>query len=112
MEKPLVDFLREKDFDVKWVAEIKKDMEDDEVLKMAYKEKRILLTNDKDFGELVFRQKKLSQGVVLLRIKGQDIKKKINLMSGLIEKYSFKILKHFVVVTENKIRLIPLEVKK
>ncbi len=112
VEKPLVDFLREKDFDVKWVAEIKKDMEDDEVLKMAYKEKRILLTNDKDFGELVFRQKKLSQGVVLLRIKGQDIKKKINLMSGLIEKYSFKILKHFVVVTENKIRLIPLEVKK
>ncbi|MEW5692055.1 MAG: DUF5615 family PIN-like protein [Candidatus Hydrogenedentota bacterium] len=54
VEKQIVDFLRNKGFDTKWVAEINKRMKDDEVCRLAYDEKRIIITNDKDFGEIVF----------------------------------------------------------
>ncbi len=43
-------------------------MPDDEVLLDAYNEGRILLTEDKDFGELVYRLNKPSRGIVLIRI--------------------------------------------
>lgn len=48
-------------------------MDDADLLMMAKQENRIL-TNDKDFGELVFLQKKLSLGILLLRVKGQSTK--------------------------------------
>jgi predicted nuclease of predicted toxin-antitoxin system len=46
---------------------------DEAILEIANQENRILLTNDKDFGEIVFRQKLITSGVILFRIKGQDV---------------------------------------
>jgi predicted nuclease of predicted toxin-antitoxin system len=57
IEKPLIDFLIKRGFDIKWVAEIDKQMSDNGVCEIANKEQRILITNDKDFGEIVFFQK-------------------------------------------------------
>ena len=41
---------------------------DDDVLALAFNERRILLTEDKDFGELVYRLKKPAHGIILIRI--------------------------------------------
>ena len=111
VEKAIVDLLREKGFDIKWVTEFNPDMNDPALLRMATAQKRILLTNDKDFGEMVFLQKKLSHGTILLRIKGQESKLKVRLVGRLIEKHGDKLAGHFVVVTKDKFRFIPLEVK-
>lgn len=70
---------------------------------------RIVLTNDKDFGGIVFLQKKISHGIILMRIKGQDVVMKIALLQKLLEKYHEKIIKHFVIVTKEKFRFIPME---
>lgn len=51
VEKPLVDFLDEKGFDIKWVTNIDKRMPDARVCEIANKEQRVIITNDKDFGE-------------------------------------------------------------
>ena len=46
--------LRNAGFDVLWVPEIGKDPGDEEIIKKAFEENRVLVTADKDFGELVF----------------------------------------------------------
>jgi predicted nuclease of predicted toxin-antitoxin system len=110
VEKPLVDFLGEMGFDIKWITNIDKRMPDDRVCEIANNEQRIIITNDKDFGEIVFYQKKIAYGIILLRVKGQNSSEKIILVEKLLDKYSDKITNHLVVVTKKKFRFIPLEV--
>jgi hypothetical protein len=49
------------------VAEISPRVGDDEVLRLAHEDERVLLTEDKDFGELVYARGLDSCGVVLFR---------------------------------------------
>lgn len=97
-------------FDIKWVTNIDKRMPDDRVCEIANSEQRIIITNDKDFGEIVFYQKKIVYGIILMRVKGQNSSEKIILLDKLLENYMDKITNHFVVLTKTKFRFIPLEV--
>jgi predicted nuclease of predicted toxin-antitoxin system len=54
-EAEIVSLLRSEGHEVLYVPEFKPGAADSEILPMAFKEKRILLTEDKDFGELVYR---------------------------------------------------------
>ncbi len=75
---------------------------------MAEKEKRILLTNDKDFGELIYRQKLISYGVILFRLKSQDEVKKFELLNNNVLSLEVdKIEKKFIVISEKKVRFLP-----
>ena len=61
--------LREGGHDVLWIREAAPGSSDNDVLGRATAESRLLITFDKDFGELVYRRgAKASQGVVLFRI--------------------------------------------
>ncbi len=109
IEKPLVDELRSLGYDTRWVAEDNPGLEDVGILSIAQKEDRVLLTNDKDFGEIVFRQRATPSGIILFRIKGQSSYAKIILLKKLLMLYGDKIARHFTVVTKNKFRFIPLQ---
>ncbi|MCK4859015.1 MAG: DUF5615 family PIN-like protein [Candidatus Omnitrophica bacterium] len=109
IEKPLVDFLRGKGFDVLYVCEQHKSISDEEVLYLANQEDRILLTNDKDFGELIFLQRKISQGIVLIRLFSENTSDKIVLFNKLLKEYSDKLKRHFVVLTERQVRIRKLD---
>jgi len=106
IEKLIIDELRNMGYDIKWIAEENCRLEDTEIVEIACKENRILLTNDKDFGEIVFRQKLVSSGIILFRIKGQNVTKKLKLLKKLLTFYKNKIEKHFIVITINKFRFI------
>ncbi|MCF6148290.1 MAG: hypothetical protein E3K37_06495 [Candidatus Kuenenia sp.] len=67
-----------------------------------------MLTNDKDFGEIVFRQKLISSGIVLFRIRGQDTMEKLKLLRKVLISHKDRISKHFVVITKEKVRFIPI----
>jgi predicted nuclease of predicted toxin-antitoxin system len=54
VEKPIVDYLSGNGYDIKWIPDYNCEMLDDRLLSLANTEKRILITNDKDFGELAF----------------------------------------------------------
>jgi predicted nuclease of predicted toxin-antitoxin system len=112
IEKPLVDYLSKQGYDIKWVPDYNCEMSDEDLLQLANEEKRIFITNDKDFGDLIFLQKKLSVGTILFRIKGQKSEEKIKLMKKLLMGYHAKLLNHYVVITKLKIRIIPLGDKK
>ena len=61
--------LRQHGHDVLWIRESAPGSPDDVVLARAHREKRLLITFDKDFGQLVFQQGgQASYGVILLRI--------------------------------------------
>lgn len=67
----LVAELRARGHDVRWVLEEARGIADPVVLRQAVTEQRILLTGDKDFGDLVFREgRAASCGIVLLRVHG------------------------------------------
>jgi len=109
IEKVIVNYLTEEGYDIKWVPDFNCAIHDEELLKLANKEKRVLITNDKDFGALTFLQKKLSAGIILIRIKGQKAEDKLKLMKKLLQQHRDKLLNHFVIITEKKFRFISME---
>jgi predicted nuclease of predicted toxin-antitoxin system len=70
VDQPVVERLRQDSHDVVSVAELAPSITDDEVLREANGRAAILVTADKDFGELVFRQGVVHSGVILLRLAG------------------------------------------
>ena len=65
LDRHIVDRLRSDGHAVRYVAEMEPGVPDDVVLDLANQEADILLTADKDFGELVFRQGRLMSGILL-----------------------------------------------
>ena len=70
VDAPTVARLRADGHDVTYVAELAPGITDEAVLDLANAESRVLLTADKDFGELVFRMRRVPVGVLLLRLAG------------------------------------------
>ena len=104
----LVSSLRGDGHDVIYVLERKPGVSDDEVLIEAYNEERILITEDKDFGELVYRLKKPSRGIVLIRMDVKERHMKWLRLKKLIENYEERLAGHFVVIDTQKFRFRPL----
>ena len=108
IENPIIDFLRAKNINVKCVEEFDKRLLDIEIIALARKEHRIILTNDKDFGELTFYRKEASHGIVLFRVKGQNANEKKLLLTKLLRDYSDKLNAHFTTIKKDKFRFIKL----
>jgi predicted nuclease of predicted toxin-antitoxin system len=79
-------------------------MEDDEVIRKAYEESWILVTNDKDFGEKVYRERRPHRGVLLMRLEDERANNKIQVLTRLLEGYADSLAGKFVVVTETHVR--------
>lgn len=69
-------FLKNLGYDVISAIEVALSQPDIDILKIANKTNRILLTTDKDFGELVFKEKLIHSGVILLRLKDESVENK------------------------------------
>ena len=75
------------------------------VLEFSFREDAFLLTEDKDFGELVFREKRPHHGVVLLRMGNQSSANAISALERLFQQ-GHPLTDQFVVVTEKKVRVV------
>lgn len=104
----VTEFLRHAGFDVESVLETMPGASDEVVLKRSVVENRILLTFDRDFGELVFRAgKRASSGIILFRAR---LKSPSHLTEFVAEVLSHDIdwTNHFSVAREGSVRVIPL----
>jgi predicted nuclease of predicted toxin-antitoxin system len=63
-----------------------------------------LITNDKDFGEKIYRQHRPHKGVVLLRLEDERAVNKIAALGRLLKSYAGQLANQFVVVTEKQVR--------
>jgi predicted nuclease of predicted toxin-antitoxin system len=88
-----------------YVAEIEPGTSDQSILKKANDEKMLLLTADKDFGELVFRQKQLTTGVVLLRLTGLSQQLKSETVAVTLQQHSRELDHCFSVISPGHIRI-------
>jgi len=57
LEYTLILHIRQQGFDIQAISETLSSISDEEILEIAIREKRVILTNDKDFGDLVFLHK-------------------------------------------------------
>ncbi len=97
-------WLREQRYEVFSVYDEARGWGDDQILNKAFAEDWILITNDKDFGEKVYRQRRRHQGVVLLRLDDERAPNKIEVLRRLLRSYSDLLSNRFVVVTEKRVR--------
>lgn len=77
---------------------------DEKILDKAYRENRVLITNDKDFGEKVYREKRPHHGVVFLRLQDERAAAKIDALRKLFAGYADELAGSFVVVTHKQVR--------
>ena len=97
-------WLRAEGHEVYSVYDEARGMADDEIIQIAYLQDWILLTNDKDCGEKVYREQRPHKGVVLFRLDDERAASKIETLRRLLEQYSDRLSGSFVVVTETRVR--------
>jgi len=78
------------------------------LLDYAFRENRIIITNDKDFGYLVYRQNLPTRGIILFRFIKELPSLKIAALETILSKGANQILNHFIVASEDKIRICPI----
>jgi predicted nuclease of predicted toxin-antitoxin system len=105
VERHIVEALREAGHQVAYIAEIDPSISDAEVLRRAADSEAVLITSDKDFGELVYRQGRAHAGIVLVRLHGLDPVRKAAVVAAAIEQYGESLPGAFCVVEEDRLRI-------
>ena len=100
-----IHYLKEQGYDVV-VATVTglSGREDSFLLDYAFRGNRVIVTNDKDFGYLVYRQNLPTRGVILFRFFQESPSLKIAALDLILSKGTAQILNHFIVASEDKIR--------
>jgi predicted nuclease of predicted toxin-antitoxin system len=96
--------LRDRGQDVLYIAETDPGAPDSDIVGRADRERRLLLTEDKDFGELVFRWHRPAPGIVLLRFFPEARDQKWPQLAAAIDRYGDALLGRYTVVENDRIR--------
>jgi predicted nuclease of predicted toxin-antitoxin system len=105
VDKPIVECLRNEGHIVLYATEIEPRIPDDEVAQRANQEAALLVTADKDFGELVFRQSRVISGVILIRLAGLSPERKATAVATAIREHADELAHNFTVITPGAIRI-------
>jgi predicted nuclease of predicted toxin-antitoxin system len=108
VDAALVDQLRTSGHDVVYVAEVAPRTSDVDVLLRAHNERRLLLTEDKDFGDLIFRQARSVPGIVLVRIDSRRRLFKGPRLKAAIERFGEGMFGRYTVIEDVRFRSRPL----
>jgi predicted nuclease of predicted toxin-antitoxin system len=100
----VAEWLRENGHEVFSVFNEARGMQDGDIIQKTFRDYWILMTNDKDFGEKVYRERQPHRGVILLRLEDERAFVKIEVIRRLLETYADKLSGSFVVVTETSVR--------
>jgi predicted nuclease of predicted toxin-antitoxin system len=104
----LVAALRAAGHDVHHVLETDRGADDEAVLALSRAQDRILVTEDKDFGELAIRYRRSVPGLILLRFAPDRRHRKASALLALLASHGEQLPGRFVVVEESGVRLRPL----
>jgi predicted nuclease of predicted toxin-antitoxin system len=105
VSKAVTQYLRDNGYDVLAVAEMTPQARDADILKWAAEQERILITSDKDFGELVFRSGQAHQGVVLFRLRDESAANQVRTLTVALNDYAVHLPGQFAVITEKSVRI-------
>lgn len=105
-DRRLVEPLRDAGHDIEIVAvDYPPSLADPEVLAIALREERILLTLDRDFGELAIRERLPHAGIIYMRVRPTSVAFKLARLMEALEVYS-EHPQHYLAVTEDSVRIV------
>ena len=102
---PVVRELIEVGHDVVVIAQVSQGATDEEVLDRALKDNRVLITEDRDFGELVYAQRRSSAGVILLRFHNSVRRTKAATVVQAVSEMGPRLQGAFTVVEPGRVRI-------
>jgi predicted nuclease of predicted toxin-antitoxin system len=102
---PVIRALHEAGHDVVAIAEVAKGATDEQVLERALTEKRVLITEDRDFGELVYARGRSSAGVILVRFHSRARRAKPATVVEAVAKLGSRLQDAFTVVEPGRVRI-------
>jgi len=97
--------LRKGNVAVYSILENNSGIDDVEVLKIAVNKKLLLLTEDKDFGELTYRLQKEHKGIILIRLMKIPRTERIITVVNVLNKYFSDMKNKFSVIDEKGLRI-------
>lgn len=100
--------VRDAGHDVVSVTEQMPGVEDEKVIELAASERRLLLTEDKDFGQLVFAAAKENSGVILIRYPASARSTLAQEVVKLLAERADELYSRFVVMEPGRIRVTQL----
>jgi len=103
----VVEYLRGAGHDVVAVSETMPQGDDCDIMAEAATAARILITNDKDFGELAFRSGQTYHGVLFLRLHDESSANRVRVVRAVMENYQNRLSGNFVVASEGGMRIRP-----
>ncbi len=112
MARSIVTRLRDLGHDVQYASEVQPGAADSDWLKRAEAEGQIILTADKDFGDLIFRDRLTSHGVVLLRLGELPLIDRLSRLEQAWASVEAHPTGKFIVITSSKIRIRDLVKEK
>ncbi|GLV47162.1 hypothetical protein TJA_03360 [Thermus sp. LT1-2-5] len=102
---PIVRRLRRWGLEVLYVAELAPGAKDHEVVALAKEEGALLVTTDKDFGELAFRKGSAPGGVLLLRLEGLSAQAKADRVLWALVHHGEDLVGAFSVLERDRLRI-------
>jgi len=104
VDGPIVRGLRTAGHEVTYVAELAPGIADEAVLALPHERNAVLVTADKDFGELVFARNLPHAGVILIRLHGLESADKVNRVVASVADKPETLLRAFTVVDAQETR--------
>jgi predicted nuclease of predicted toxin-antitoxin system len=104
----VIERLRAGGFDVTSIGEMALGAPDRDVLATANNEGRILITEDRDFGELVVRQQLGTRGVILLELDRLSNEAEADLVAAIVSTHFSKLSGNLLVIEPARVRIRPL----
>jgi predicted nuclease of predicted toxin-antitoxin system len=105
IDAAIVAHLRAHGHDVVYVAELSPGITDDAVLELSRTDQRVLMTSDKDFGELVFRLRRALVGVLLVRLAGLPSQSKAADVARVVDEHGDEMAGAFTVLSPGLVRI-------
>lgn len=97
--------MRREGHDVLYVAEIDPAISDAAVLELAINTESIIITEDRDFGELIFRERRYTLGIILIRLHGLSAESKAEMVLSLVREHTGELAGNMVVITPSGVRI-------
>jgi len=103
--RAIADALLALGHDVAFVSDRDPKMPDTDILTWAVAEQRLVVTMDKDFGELVYRSGQTHSGVLLLRLETARAPERVRVVSDIFTQYADQLVGHFSVYQDGRLRI-------
>lgn len=87
------------------VAEQTAQIADSTILQQAVQEERVVITNNKDFGELVFRDVQTHKGIPRLRLQDETPANRVRGVAAVVAQHLAQLPHHFTIATETSVRI-------